>query len=367
MAGRHGGPLPAAGLVLGGALMAVLLFGQGRLGLLPPRGDGGSLTAVAPAYLPRRGHLLLAALLAAAMVGWNGFNVGMGGASLSALLHAPPAVGPVLLAAAVVAVSYASPRAGNRIAVVTTLCAFSLVVVCVLRLAPPVAPVRLGVDGPVGTAADAAALAGYVAVFAVRAPDFSAGLTRRRDLAWCVALLVVPALAVAVAGACVWLRTGSADVVTVLAAAPGLAAYANLFVAVAVFAPALTTTYSATLALRGLLPRVPASWGILLVAVPGLALAVLRFDRHLLGWLTVLGALLPPLVAPMAVEAWRRTRGRAARTVPTWTWLPAGGLGCALTAAGRPAAPLAGLAAAALATALYHARGRRHDVTSIGT
>ncbi|GAB3933960.1 hypothetical protein GCM10027614_06080 [Micromonospora vulcania] len=115
------------------------------------------------------------------------------------------------------------------------------------RAAAAGAPVRLAAGG----LADAAALIGYAAVFALRAPDFSVGLARRRDLVWCVGLLIGPALLGVLAGAGLWLRTGSADVVALLAAGSGLAAYANLFVAVAVFAAALTTTYSGALALRG--------------------------------------------------------------------------------------------------------------------
>ncbi|MBM0239173.1 hypothetical protein JNW88_22210 [Micromonospora sp. ATA32] len=45
---------------------------------------------------------------------------------------------------------------------------------------------------------------------------------------------------------------------------------------------------------------------MLAIAVPGAALAVARFDLLLLSWLSVLAATLPPLIIPMATEAWRR-------------------------------------------------------------
>ncbi|MEV4822149.1 hypothetical protein [Micromonospora sp. NPDC049274] len=45
MAARHGGAVPVAGLLVGGAMMAALLWGQGRIGLRRPLGDGGTLTA----------------------------------------------------------------------------------------------------------------------------------------------------------------------------------------------------------------------------------------------------------------------------------------------------------------------------------
>ncbi len=97
MAARHDGPMPVAGLLLGVGLMTALLYGQGRIGLRAPHGDGDTLTAVAPAYLGRVSRTVLTAVLAAAMIGWNGFNVGLGGASLAALLGTPGWAGPVLL------------------------------------------------------------------------------------------------------------------------------------------------------------------------------------------------------------------------------------------------------------------------------
>ncbi|MEU4397570.1 hypothetical protein [Micromonospora orduensis] len=353
MAARHGGAVPAAGLLLGGALMAALLWGQGRIGLRRPLGDGGTLTAVLPAYLGDASRVLLAAVLAVTMVGWNGFNVGLGGASVAALTHLPAWTGPALLEVAVLAVSWAPARFGNRIAVFTTLSAVVLVGWCLTVLPPPGAPVRLGAGG----LADASALIGYASVFALRAPDFSAGLVRRRDLAWCVGLLIGPALLGVLAGAGLWLRTGSADVVALLAAGSGLAAYANLFVAVAVFAAALTTTYSGALALRGLAPRFPARTAMLLVAVLGGALAVARFDRLVLPWLTLLAAALPVLVVPMATEAAARRRGRAARTVPAWCWVPPAVLAVTCALAGVDSAPLLGLLLAGACTVLWRLRG----------
>ncbi|MEV4629576.1 hypothetical protein AB0J90_25265 [Micromonospora sp. NPDC049523] len=357
MADRHHGAVPVLAFVGGAALMALLLFGQGALGVRPPYGEGGTLTEVAPRYLPPAGRTVLSVVLGVAMIGWFGFNVGLGGASLSTVLRLPGPVGALLLAGAVMAVSYASPRLGNRIAVATTLAALGLVAVCVAQLRPASAPVTLAAGGW-ATAADVAAMTGYVSVFALRAPDFSRGLASRRDLGWCVLLLVLPAVAVGVAGAGVWLRTGSTDVVAVLAGTSGVAAYGNLFVTAAVFAPALTTTYSGALALRGGWPALSSTAGMLIVAVPGAVLAAARFDRLLLPWLAVLAATLPPLIVPMATEAWRRRRGRPPRTVPVWTWLPAGLVATGLTAAGLTIAAVTGLAIAALATAVHVGAGR---------
>ncbi|MGS2617751.1 hypothetical protein ACVCAH_24995 [Micromonospora sp. LZ34] len=350
--------MPVIALLCGGALMAVLLFGQGALGVRPPYGEGGTLTEVAPHYLHPSSRTILGAVLGAAMIGWNGFNVGLGGASLAAVTGLPGPIAALLLAAAVLAASYASPRLGNRIAVLTTLSALALVLVCVIRLRPDTSPATPHIGG-LATAADIAAIGGYVSVFALRAPDFSRGLATRRDLAWCVLLLVVPALLVVAAGAGVWLHTGSADVVAVISNSEGMAAYGSLFVTAAVFAPALTTTFSGALALRGVWSRLSTTVAMLIVAIPGAALAAARFDRLLLPWLTVLAATLPPLIIPMVTEAWRRRRGGQPRTVPVWTWLPAGLIATALTMLGAPFAAVCGLLVAMAATALHMWRGRR--------
>lgn len=355
MAARHDGAVPIVALLIGGLLMAALLAAQGWLGLLPPHGNGGTLTQVAPAYLTPAARVVIGAVLALAMIGWNGFNVGLGGASLAAFTGLPGPVAAILLGALVFAVSFATPKLGNRIGVVTTLCAVALVAFCVVRLSPPSSPVSSTVDTLPATAADIAALGGYIAVFAVRAPDFSHGLARRRDLAWCVALLVVPALCVAVAGIGIWLRTGEADVVAVLAQTQSVG---NLFVTLAVFTPSLTTTYSGALALRSVFARLSTAAGMLIIAVPGGILAAARFDKQLLPWLALLAAVLPPLIVPMATEAFRRRRGLPARSVPLWTWVPAGLAATVLTAFGELAAPIFGLALAALAT-LFWQRSRR--------
>lgn len=68
------------------------------------------------------------------------------------------------------------------------------------------------------------------------------------------------------------------------------------------------------------------------------------FDRLAPPWLTLLAAALPVLVVPMATEAVARRRGRTARRVPAWCWLPPALVAVACTLAGIGVAPLLGLA-----------------------
>ncbi|MEU6037204.1 hypothetical protein ABZ801_17535 [Actinomadura sp. NPDC047616] len=360
--GRHDGVLPVLVLVAGGVIMALLLASGGRLGLLPPRGDGVAVAALMPRYLPGPAERVLTGLLAVAMVGWFGFNVGLGGAALGELTGLADPIGVALLSLPLVAVLLGGSGRWNAVAVATTLTAIALVAIVAVRLAPPDPPVVWSRAGPpVTLAADLAGYVGYVSVFAVRAPDFTVGLRDRRDLAWCVGLLVVPALAASVVGAGLAASSGSTDVVAVLAGPHGLPV-ANLFVAASVIAPTLATVHSGVFAVQRFAPPLPHAPAVLAIAVPGAVLAALRVDQMLLYWLTLLAAVLPALVPPMAAEAARRRRGHAARPVSTWLWAPAAGTALALTLAGFAAAAPAGLLVSAVATLVHHrVRNRPHS------
>jgi purine-cytosine permease-like protein len=357
LAERHGGAVGVLGVALGMVLMALMLYGQGLIGVVPPVGDGGTLSAVAPRYLAVRTVSALHVLMALAMVGWFGFNVGLGGAALSAVTGVPAAVGPLLLGVSVMAAAAAGLRIWNALAVVTTLCALALVGFVVARFAPAVPPVSSDVGGAGTWLADAGAFVGYVAVFGLRAPDFSHGLARRSDLRWCVGLLVVATGLVAVAGAALFLGTGTADVVGAITRGRG-AALGNTLITVAVIAATFTTLYSASLALRAVLP-IRSGTAMLAIAVPGLVLAVLRFDRLLLPWLSVLAVVLPPLLVPMALEAARRRRRLPPRAVTLATWVPAALVGVVLVMRGVGYAALVGLVVAAASTAVTHLFARR--------
>lgn len=355
LAQRHDGPVPIWSLVAGGVLMATLLAGQGRLGLAPPHGEGQHLSGLSPGYLQPAGRQALNVLLAAAMTGWLGFNLGLGGAALASLLRVPDVVGAVLLGVPILLLARGGIGRWNLIAAIATASALALVAVVLGSLAAPGVPLTAR-GGLSGSLQDAAALVGYAAVFTVRAPDFSAGLARRRDLAMCVGLLVAAALMVATAGMALYLGSGTADVVGALAAPGGMAA-GNLLVALAFVAPSLSAMHSGALAFAGS-QRLTPGRAQLLIGGAGLLLAVFRFDRLLVGFVGVLAAALPPLIVPMALEGRRRRRGHPPRQLPVWTWLPGSVVGVTLTATGEPAAAAAGLAVALLTTLVW-AAGRR--------
>lgn len=236
--------------------MAAMLFGQGMLGVVPTHGEGGTLAETSRGYLGRRTEPLLHGLLGFAMIGWFGFNVGLGGAALAVVLHVPAFAGPILLAAPIATIAVAGRQGWNGLAVVTTSAALLLVALVVWRTAsgpPPVVPIG---PSPFGWVADTGALIGYVSVFSLRAPDFSHGLRSRRDLGVCVVLLVGATLAVALAGAALARVTGTVDVVAAISGV-SVPILGNLLVTVAVVAATFTTLHSGSLAVRAVAPLSP--------------------------------------------------------------------------------------------------------------
>jgi purine-cytosine permease-like protein len=353
IAQRHAGPVPLLAVLLGVALIALLLWFQGLLGLSPPAGEGGRLSEVTPRYFGSLMQRVFGGVLALAMVGWFGFNIGLGGAALSALLRLPEWVGPLLLGLPILGLSLRGLRSWNGLATLTTVSALILVVLIAGQFAAKSVPVTLSsAGGPTYLLWDVAGLTGYVAVFSVRAPDFTAGLGRRKDLAILVGLLCGALLSFIFAGIGLQLGTGSTDLVATLAGPSGLV-IGNLLVAVSVISASFTTLYSGA-------PALTAATGLerrramVLIALIGFVLAVARFDLYLGSWLAVLAAILPPLLVPMAVEGIRRRRGYAPRLVSLWAWAPGSLLAIGLTFIQPAFASLTGLVTAAVATSIWY-------------
>ncbi len=358
---EEGGPLPLVWLVPAVGLMTALLLLHGRLGLRPPTGHGQTFAELSRGYLSAPARAAVGLLIAAGMVGWVGFSVGIGGESLGRVAGVPAPVCVLALGVLVLALALSDVRYWNRVAVGTT--ALTLLVVPLLLLG--VDRVRAPVTAGAGAGAHAVVLlgafVGYVAVFMLRSPDFTAGLTRRSGLLACVAALVVPALGLVLVGAALQLSGdtgGDASLAAVAAMRLGGVPVGDLLVVVAVLAPAIASAYSGGLALKtftGAQPRVATS----VIAVLGVVLGLLGFHRGLVDWLSLLAGIGPPIAVPFWVEAARRRRGRPARRIPAAVWLPPAVAGGALMAAGVPGASLVALACALAVAGGWGLAGRR--------
>ncbi|MEW5718976.1 MAG: hypothetical protein AB1817_10145 [Chloroflexota bacterium] len=352
LAARHAGPLPLFSLCAGLSLIFAMIWFQGHLGLQPPLGDGGNLTQIAPRYFNPAMQKLLGALIALGMTGWFGLNVAMGGAALGALIGQPHWLAALAMGVPILILSLRGMKSWNALAVLTTICVLVLVVLIVARYRATVIPLTVSAAPPLQMLSDVAALIGFVTVFCVRAPDFTAGLAARRDLAMVGLLLCVPLAITLLAGAWLGQGTGSADLVNVLAGANGFA-IGNLLITLAMIAPTFTTLYSGAPALRAAV-----GWnergGMIVIALIGLALALGRLDLWFLPWLSLLAAVLPPVLVPLAVESTRRRAGRAPRILPARLWLIGALVALGLTLARDPFAALAGLSAAGVATGVWY-------------
>ena len=366
LADRRAGPLPVLSLVAGATLMTALLFAQGQLGLRPPRGHGEPFSVLSRRYLRGASRRSVGLAITCGMVGWVGFSVGIGGESLARLLGTPHAAGALLLGGLVLLLVLAGVQRWNAVALFTTVATLVLAPMLLLSLDNVAVPITSSGTGTQSAVGELAAFVGYVAVFMLRAPDFTWGIARRSGVLRCVLALVVPAMLLVLVGAAMRLSVGDAADGATLAGLPllrlGGLPVGDLLIVLAVVAPAVTAAYSGGMALQiftGLQARV----GMALVGVVGVALGVLEFQRELLPWLAFLAGVVPPIAVPFWVEHARRSRGRAARWIPSWTWLPASVVGGTLIAKGSLAAPLAGLGVAAVLSLLWCATPRSGAVS----
>ena len=348
IAARYNGPIPVFSILLSFVLMFAVLWYQGQLGMAPPYGEGGDLNKITPRYFGPLMQRVIGAVIAIGMIGWFGFNVGLGGAALSALLNLPAFAGPLILSLPILALSLLGMRSWNGLATLTTIVVLVLVALVVVRLSARMVPVTFSFAGPVDTILDMAAFVGYISVFSVRAPDFTTNLTSRKDLGVLELLLCLPIFFIALAGVGLQQGIGSLDLVRVLARPDGLPV-GNLLIAVAVIAPTFTTLYSGAPSLRsatGIQDRL----GMILITGIGLILAIARFDLLLISWVSVLAAMLPPLLVPLAVELSLRRRRASPRLIPIWVWLPGSVISVILTIAKQPLAALIGISLSGIVT-----------------
>jgi len=352
IAARYNGPIPLLSILLSFLLMFAMLWYQGQLGMAPPYGEGGDLNKITPRYFGPLMQRVIGAVIAIGMIGWFGFNVGLGGAALSALFKLPTYAGPLLLGLPILALSLLGIRSWNGLATMTTIIVLVLVVLVVWRLSARMLPVTFKWAGPVDTILDVAAFVGYISVFSVRAPDFTTNLTSRKDLGLLEILLCLPILFIALAGVGLQQGVGTLDIVNVLARSDGLPV-GNLLIALAVITPTFTTLYSGAPSLRSAL-GIQDRTGMFLITAIGLALAIARFDLWLISWVGVLAAMLPPLLVPLAFESSLRRRQSSPRLIPIWVWLPGSATSVILTIAKQPLAALIGLALSGIVTSGWY-------------
>jgi cytosine permease len=286
------------------------------------------------------------------MFGWFAVNVGVAGAATGQLLGVPERVGMVVFAAGMLAITWRGIGALSWAALAT---ATATVVLAAWGLHLAAARHGLTITSPrtatqpTSILAGASLVVGFGAAFALRTPDFTYALQRRRQVLWCGLVgLLAPIIAFGIAGATLLAAAGTwnlADVLTAL----GSPTPAYLFLAVGFAGSVMTNLYSGALSLSDAVPAIPHHVGLVVVAVGGTAAAASGFADHMIGYLVVM-AIAAPSLGVLCLIAWRRQpdRGRRWRPAGIVAWGVSMGAGLVLHAAGSGRAAAASVTIAAL-------------------
>lgn len=291
-------------VLAGVTALAALAVGQGMLGQRLKLPLGG----VVAGPLGVEGSRRIASLaMLVMMIGWFGVNVGVAGTATGRLLGIPDVAGMILFAFLALAMtwrgigslSWAALAAG--IATVTLAAwgmhlasdAHGLALESARTATDPISPIEA-----------ASLMVGYGAAFALRTPDFTIDLERRRQVLWCgLAGLAAPLTAFALAGATLQAATGTWDLADVMKAL-GSSTGANLFIAAGFFGSVMSNLFSGSLALQGAVP-VEHRRGMLAVLGIGLVLAASGFSDRMPAYLVAM-AILAPGLAVLCWWAWPR-------------------------------------------------------------
>lgn len=301
----------AAGLVV----LTGLAIAQGMLGQATGRALGDLAAGPLGVLGARR---VAGTVMLVMMVGWYGVNVGVAGVATARLLALPDVAGVLLFGTVALATVWRGVSALSGAALAAGV---ATVVLAAWGLHLAAADHALSLTGPhtatqpIGTLHAAALVVGYGAAFALRTPDFTRDLERRRQVAWCaVAGMAIPLACFALIGAALRAATGSWDVAEVLHRLSGPQA-AYVFVAVGFFGSVMTNVYSGALALTSV-TGVTHRRAMVAVSVAGAALAASGFRERMLGYLVGMAILAPPLimlcllarrVGPTGPPDWRRS------------------------------------------------------------
>lgn len=341
---RYGGAIPIYSVLLVVPFLMLILWSTGSIGLKPPHGLGLNLTQVTPLYFDKKMQRVIGAVIAIGMTGWFGFNTAFGAAAMQVLVPWPHWVWVLIQALPILALSLRGIHSWGGLSILTAISVVLLTVILLLRLPELNSPITLHVAAPGLIFLDVAALVGYASVFSVRAPDFTAGVSKRRYLLALVSFFVVPFISFVLAGVVVQRGLQSPDLMAALENDPRLW-ISSLLIGVAVIAPNFTVFYSGAPALR-VFANVPEKIGMVVIAVLGILIAFFRLDLWLGIWLSILGSFISPLIVPIALKSYLYKRNIDTEKIRLWTWLPASLLGGLLAIFKVPTAILFGLIAA---------------------
>lgn len=303
----------AIGIVLGAVTLYLVAVAHGSLGQRHGLAMGANLQEVLGEGV---GPVALTLALVAAMTGWCGFYLGLGGAALADLAEMPQWAGSLLLGSVVLGAALSGQDLWNRVVYLTAGSSVALTLFTVFTVPVSGQPSDISVD-PRGLAIATGGAIVYAIVFAMRAPDFTADLAHARDV-WKVGLtMLIPYVALAGLGIWLYQRTGLHNMADVVARTERPEA-GQLFLMLSAVGPAITAVYSCAVSIDSV-RRTRHVVTMSLVGLIAVVLGATRFDRNLIGFLEAIAVVIPPaLVVVLTVPALKR---RPKPAHPTLAWL----------------------------------------------
>lgn len=267
----------------------------------------------------RAGAHAIGAMIAVGTTLWTGFYVGVAAGATGYLLDLPSWATAVPVATVLWAIHRGGFERWNLVVLLTGLASLTVAVLVFFGV-PEVGTGTPPGGGAATVMAGAGAIVAYAAVFCVRVPDFTWDARRSADTVVGGAALLVTLLAFLGLGAGIFLRAGSWELAD-LVNRTSIPAGGALLLVLSIIAPCVSGIHSAALALDHLV-----GWSeqrsSLVVAAAAATLGATRFDLQLVGFLSVLGAVVPPVLPVLLL------RSRVHRDVDAWV---AWGLGAVVS------------------------------------
>ena len=269
----------------------------------------------------------LTTIMVLAMIGWCGFYMGVGGAALSDLVGMPQVAGSCVLGMVVMGLSLLGQERWNPLTYLTAGCAVALTIITVVAV-PDNPPPAIESEPVAGFLVALGGMISYAVVFAMRVPDFTVDIDKQSGV-WIVGLtMFVPLLALAVLGVSLFARTGLFNLADLLAGTEQPQA-GQLFLTLSTIAPSVTAVYSGAISIESL-ARVPhrvrsavrpspPRAAMVAMATCATVLGTTRFDQKLIGFLEVLGAVIPPALVVMLLTPRLEGAPRSPHALLAWS------------------------------------------------
>lgn len=274
-------------------------------------------------YGPRAG--LLTVVMTAGVIGWGSFHVGIAGFSLADIFHFPVWVGALVIAALSFLLYELGLDRWNSLVWITTLSALGLALFALVAVsAKPSFEILESDLNPRNFLWVVGGVVSYAILFALRSGDFTWDLRTDLDVAKVGASMMILMVIAMWIGAILYQATGDWNIPEILAGAR-LAILGQIFLIISVASPILGGLHSGGLALVSLTP-LSRRTSVGLICAIAFVLGAARFDRQLLPFLSMLGAVLPSALIVMLATAVLPRRPSPSSALAAWLMGAAAGL-----------------------------------------